>query len=207
MNSYKEFKEHLNELKLNNKKPTLLLHSCCGPCSSYTLMFLKEYFDITIYYYNPNIYPSLEFDKRLEEQRKVIDIVDKNIKLIFKKEEYNVYQEAIRGFEHLGELSHRCYNCYLFRMKSLANYASENGFDYFTTTLSISPYKSSKWINEIGKSLETNTSKYLYSDFKKEMGYQKSILFCKEYNIYRQDYCGCEYSIKEHIERMKEKNK
>lgn len=207
MNSYKEFKEHLNELKLNNKKPTLLLHSCCGPCSSYTLMFLKEYFDITIYYYNPNIYPSLEFDKRLEEQRKVIDIVDKNIKLIFKKEEYNVYQEAIKGFEHLGELSQRCYNCYLFRMNSLANYASENGFDYFTTTLSISPYKSSKWINEIGKSLETNTSKYLYSDFKKEMGYQKSILFCKEYNIYRQDYCGCEYSIKEHIERMKEKNK
>lgn len=207
MNNYKEFKEHLNKLKLSNKKPTLLLHSCCGPCSSYTLMFLKEYFDITIYYYNPNIYPSSEFDKRLEEQQKVINIVDKNIKLIFKKEEYNVYQTAIKGFEHLGELSQRCYNCYLFRMKDLANYANQNGFDYFTTTLSISPYKSSKWINEIGKTLETNTSKYLYSDFKKEMGYQKSIAFCKEYNIYRQDYCGCEYSIKEHIERMKEKNK
>lgn len=207
MNNYKEFKEHLNKLKLSNKKPTLLLHSCCGPCSSYTLMFLKEYFDITIYYYNPNIYPSSEFDKRLEEQQKVINIVDKNIKLIFKKEEYNVYQTAIKGFEHLGELSQRCYNCYLFRMKDLANYANQNGFDYFTTTLSISPYKSSKWINEIGKALETNTSKYLYSDFKKEMGYQKSIAFCKEYNIYRQDYCGCEYSIKEHIERMKEKNK
>ncbi len=205
MNEYLEFKKELESLKTNDKKPTLLLHSCCGPCSSYTLMFLKEYFDITIYYYNPNIYPSSEFDKRLEEQKKVIDIVDKNIKLIFRKEDYTIYEDAVKGLEHLGELSKRCYNCYLFRLEELCKVANDLGFDYFTTTLSISPYKSSKWINEIGNNLNSKTSKYLYSDFKKDSGYQKSIAFCKEYDIYRQDYCGCKSSIKEHMERLEKK--
>lgn len=207
MNEYQLFKEQLNILKQNNIKPKLLLHSCCGPCSSYTLKLLDEYFDITIYYYNPNIYPSSEYDKRLEEQKKVIDIVNKKIKLIFNKEDYNVYEDAVRGYEHLGELSLRCYNCYEFRLKKLSEVAKELGFDYFTTTLSISPYKSSKWINEIGRKYENDKCKFLYSDFKKEGGYQKSILFCKEHNIYRQDYCGCKSSIEEHNKRMEEKSK
>lgn len=205
MNEYLEFKEQLEKLKLNNKKPTLLLHSCCGPCSSYVLMLLNEYFDITILYYNPNIYPDEEYYIRLNEQQKVIDIVDKSIKLISVYEPYSVYEEAIKGYEHLGELSKRCYNCYMFRMKKLAKFAKENKFDYFTTTLSISPYKSSKWINEIGMSLDSENTKYLYSNFKKEDGYKKSIAFCKEYNIYRQDYCGCKYSIEEHNERIRQK--
>lgn len=205
MNKYLEFKEQLNKIKLNNEKPKLLLHSCCGPCSSYTLDFLSEFFDITVYYYNPNIYPMEEFDKRLEEQKKVIEILNKNIKLIFNKEPYTVYTDAIKGYEHLKELSLRCYNCYLFRIKKLAEVAIENGFDYFTTTLSISPYKSSKWINEIGIMFENDRTKFLYSDFKKEGGYQKSIAFCKEYDIYRQDYCGCKYSIEEHLERLNKK--
>ena len=205
MNEYLDFKKQLEQIKLNNKKPTLLLHSCCGPCSSYILSLLNEYFDITIYYYNPNIYPEQEYDKRLEEQKKVIEIVNHDIKLIFKKDNYNIYEEVVNGLEHLGELSMRCYKCYEFRLVELSKVAQENGFDYFTTTLSISPYKSSKWINEIGKRLETNNCHYLYSDFKKEGGYQKSIAFCKKYDIYRQDYCGCKSSIKEHLIRMKEK--
>ena len=187
MNEYLEFKELLKNIKKNNTRPKLLLHSCCGPCSSYTLEFLYEYFDITIYYYNPNIYPMTEYDKRLDEQRKVISIIDNNINLEYKKDDYDVYLKAIEGYENLGELSKRCYNCYEFRLKDLANYAIKNGFDYFTTTLSISPYKSSKWINEIGRSLETDNCHFLYSDFKKEGGYQKSIKFCKENDIYRQD--------------------
>lgn len=205
MNEYLELKKQLEQIKLNNKKPTLLLHSCCGPCSSYTLEFLNEYFDITIYYYNPNIYPESEYDKRLEEQRKVIEIVNPNIKLCFNKESYNKYEEVVVGLEHLGELSKRCYNCYEFRLVELARVAKEQGFDYFTTTLSISPYKSSKWINEIGKRLESENCHFLYSDFKKEGGYQKSIAFCKQHDIYRQDYCGCKSSIDEHLKRIAEK--
>lgn len=207
MNEYLLFKEQLNNLLENNVRPTLLLHSCCGPCSSYTLEFLNKYFDITVFYYNPNIYPSEEFDKRLDEQLKVIKIVDKNIKLISVKEPYSVYEDIVKGTEHLGELSVRCYKCYDFRLKRLAKFAKENNFDYFTTTLSISPYKSSKWINEIGKSLEDEKCKFLHSDFKKEGGYQKSIKFCKEYMIYRQDYCGCKSSIEEHEKRLLEKER
>lgn len=205
MNKYLLFKEQLKKINEEGIRPTLLLHSCCGPCSSYTLELLNKYFDITVFYYNPNIYPSLEFDKRLEEQLKVINIVDSNIKLVSIKEPYSVYEGVVNGKEHLGELSIRCYKCYEFRLKKLAIYARENNFDYFTTTLSISPYKSSKWINEIGSSLESENTHYLYSDFKKEGGYQKSIKFCKEYDIYRQDYCGCKSSIKEHENRLAEK--
>lgn len=202
MNEYVLLKEKLDQIKKDGLRPSLLLHSCCGPCSSYTLEFLDQYFDITIYYYNPNIYPEEEFDKRLEEQKKVIEIVNPKIKLHFNKESYNVYEEAVKGLEHLGELSKRCYNCYEFRLVKLASVAKKFGFDYFTTTLSISPYKSSKWINEIGKRLESDKCLFLYSDFKKEGGYQKSIAFCKEHNIYRQDYCGCKASIEEHYQRL-----
>lgn len=205
MNEYQEFKEQLKSIKLNNKKPTLLLHSCCGPCSSYVLMLLNEYFDISILYYNPNIYPDEEYYLRLKEQQKVIDIINKDIKLISIYEPYSVYENAVKGLENLGELSKRCYNCYLFRMNKLAEFAKEHKFNYFTTTLSISPYKSSKWINEIGNSLSSNETKYLYSNFKKENGYKNSIEFCKNYNIYRQDYCGCKSSIEEHNKRIEQK--
>jgi predicted adenine nucleotide alpha hydrolase (AANH) superfamily ATPase len=205
MNEYLEFKQLLENLKLNNKKPTLLLHSCCGPCSSYVLTLLNEYFDITIYYYNPNIYPYEEFYKRGETQKEIIAKLHFPVKLIMGEHDYNVYQEMVDGLEHLGEGSRRCYNCYFFRMKKCSEVASELGFDYFTTTLSISPYKNSNWINEIGKEVEIS-SKYLYSNFKKEEGYKKSIELSRHYGLYRQDYCGCISSIKEHEERIRNKN-
>lgn len=201
-NPYDELKKLIEQYQNYEKKPTLLLHSCCGPCSSYVLEMLNQAFDITIYYYNPNIYPSEEYDKRLKEQQVVVNIVNPNIKIIPFKEDYQVYENAIKGNEHLKEGSMRCFECYKFRIASAAKLACENGFDYFTTTLSISPYKNSEWINEIGKMYETNNCKWLYSNFKKDSGYQKSIAFCKKYHIYRQDYCGCKYSLKEHEERI-----
>ena len=206
MNEYIEFKKQLEELKLKDIKPTLLLHSCCGPCSSYVLSILNDYFKITIFYYNPNIFPKDEFNKRLETQKEIIDKLGYDIDIITDLYDYNIYKECVKGLEDLGEGSKRCYNCYYFRMKKCSEIASINNFDYFTTTLSISPYKNSAWINEIGKEVELN-SKYLYSNFKKENGYKISIELSKKYGLYRQDYCGCVSSIKEHNERMKKQNK
>lgn len=200
--NYQDFKKQLQEIKNLPTKPTLLLHSCCGPCSSYVLTFLNDYFDITIFYYNPNIYPYEEYIKRLEVQKEIIRKLNFNINIMTIDYNYQEYCFAVKGTEHLGERSQRCYNCYEFRMKKTSEMADLNNFDYFTTTLSISPYKNSEWINEIGFKYE-KTSKYLYSNFKKEEGYKKSIILSKEYNLYRQDYCGCPYSYKEHLELIK----
>ena len=202
MNEYLEFKKLLDEVK--DQRPTLLLHSCCGPCSSYVLTLLNEYFDITIYYYNPNIYPEEEFFKRLETQKEIVSKLNFDVKILVGDYDYNIYTDAVKGLEHLGEGSNRCYNCYYFRMKKCSEVASELNYDYFTTTLSISPYKNSNWINKIGKEVEIK-SKYLYSNFKKEEGYKKSIVLSKQYNLYRQDYCGCKFSKKERDERIKNK--
>lgn len=199
--NYQDFKKQLQEIKNLPIKPTLLLHSCCGPCSSYVLSFLNEYFDITIFYYNPNIYPESEYQKRLEVQKEIIEKLNLNINIITIDYNFKDYTEVVKGIEHLGEKSQRCYNCYEFRLKKTAEIAQLNKFEYFTTTLSISPYKNSDWINEIGKRYENNT-KYLYSNFKKEEGYKKSIILSKKYNLYRQDYCGCPSSYQEHIERI-----
>lgn len=204
MNEYLEFKKKLEQLKTENIRPTLLLHSCCGPCSSYVLKLLEPYFQITIYYYNPNIYPKVEFDKRLATQQEIIDKLGYSIPIIVGEYDYSIYQKKITGCETMKEGSKRCFLCYEFRMKKCSELASELGFDYFTTTLSISPYKNGNWINEIGRNVQ-NKSNYLYSNFKKEEGYKKSIQLSKEYKIYRQDYCGCEYSIKEHEERIIQK--
>lgn len=205
VNNYNEFKDFLNSIKNQEVKPTLLLHSCCGPCSSHVLMLLASYFDITIYYYNPNIYPNDEFFKRLEEQRKLINKMKLDIKVINGDYNYNVYLDKIKGLEHLGEKSKRCYNCYEFRLKETFEYALLHNFDYYTTTLSISPYKNSNWINEIGTKYQNEKCRYLYSNFKKEDGYKNSIRLAKEYDIYRQDYCGCEFSIQEHEEMLQKK--
>lgn len=195
LTNYKEFKEFLNKL---DNKPKLLLHSCCGPCSSYTLSLLTKYFDVTIYFVNSNIYPEQEFYLRAEEQIKVVDKMNFKVNVIVSPYNPKDYYEAIKGLENLGEHSRRCYNCYKFRLKEAALYAKENNYDYFTTTLSISPYKNSDWINEIGNELEKEYNiKFLYSNFKKEEGYKKSIVYSKEYNIYRQDYCGCVFSKEE----------
>ncbi len=204
--NYSDFLKQLEELKKLDYKPKLLLHSCCGPCSTYVLNKLKEVFDITIYYYNPNIYPADEFQKRLIEQQKVINIIDKDIQVIEGYYDYNIYLEHVKGLEHLGEKSNRCYHCYEFRLKETYEYAKNNGYDYYTTTLSISPYKNSNWINEIMEKYECDKCKYLYSNFKKEEGYKKSIVYSKEYDLYRQEYCGCEFSIIEHNNHVNNKS-
>ena len=192
--------EELNKISLSGKKPKLLLHACCAPCSSYVLEYLSEYFEITIYYYNPNIHPEKEYIRRRDELIKFLNEFKLKNKVNLVEETYNSFEyfDEIKGLEKLGEKSERCYKCYKFRMEKAVKYAKDNNFDYFTTTLSISPHKNSDWINEIGSILENKYSiKYLYSDFKKKNGYKRSLELSKEYGLYRQDYCGCIYSKQE----------
>lgn len=203
---YEEFKQQLNQLSMLDTKPTLLLHSCCGPCSTHVLNLLSKCFRITVFYYNPNIYPVEEFDKRLETQRELLEKLDYHVDLIVEKDDYQVYLDFINGYENLGEKSMRCYKCYEFRIKKLQEVALQKGFDYFTTTLSVSPHKNSLWINEIGNSLSLDKCKFLYSDFKKENGYLNSTTIAKQYELYRQDYCGCHFSFEEALKRREEKN-
>ena len=200
LSNYSEFKNFIQQL---DYKPRLLLHACCAPCSSHTLMVLKDYFKISIYYSNDNIYPKSEFDKRLEEIINFTKKISDDIDVIY--DEYNEedFNNAIKGLEDLGEKSKRCYECYKLRLEKTAIKAKTLCYDYFSTTLSISPYKVTKWINEIGYDLEKKYNiNYLFSDFKKEEGYQDSIELSKKYGLYRQDYCGCKYSLKERNERI-----
>ena len=195
--NYKDFLKKIEEIKKEGKK-RILIHACCAPCSSEVIDFLKDIFDITILYYNPNIYPQEEYEKRYDQ----FTLLPYQFDLIKGKYENDKYYEAIKGYEDLGEFSQRCYKCFYLRMEECAKIAKENHFDYFTTTLSISPYKNSKWINEIGYELEKKYNvNYLYSDFKKQEGYKKSIELSKEYGLYRQEYCGCVYSLKESEEK------
>lgn len=177
--------------------PTLLLHSCCAPCSSYVIEYLSNYFDITIYYYNPNISPIDEYEKRKAEQIKLIKEFKTKNKLDIIDSDYNYddFSSIASGLEEEPEGGKRCHKCYYLRLDNTALKASELNYDYFTTTLSISPYKNSKLLNEIGEEVGKKYNvKYLYSDFKKKEGYKRSIELAKEYNLYRQDYCGCIYS-------------
>ncbi len=197
MNYQLELEKELEKIKDLSIKPKLLLHACCGPCSSYVIEYLSKYFDITIYYYNPNIYPETEYIRRKEEAKRFIDLFNKDVKFIECNYNPNEYYDSIKGLEELGEKSKRCYECYRLRMKEACIYAKDNNYDYFTTTLSISPYKVSSWINEIGENLSKEFDiKYLYADFKKKNGFKRSLELSKEYNMYRQDYCGCIYSYK-----------
>ena len=198
ISNYNEFKEYIKKL---DNKPKLLLHACCAPCSSHTLMILKDYFNITIFYSNDNIFPKEEYDKRLDEIINFVKKISNDINVIYDEYNNDDYNNAVKGYEHLGEKSQRCYNCYKLRLEKTAIKAKELNYDYFSTTLSISPYKITRWINEIGYDLEKKYDiKYLFSDFKKEDGYKDSIRLSIEYNLYRQDYCGCVYSIEERNE-------
>ena len=186
--------EILNSL---SEKKRLLLHSCCGPCSSSVISYLTKYFDITILYYNPNIFPYDEYLKRKEEQIKLINEIAKVNCVDIMDCDYDneCYEKLINGLENEPERGKRCRVCYLMRLEKTAKLAKENDYDYFCTTLSVSPYKNSKWINEFGKILENKYDvKWLYSDFKKKDGYKTSILLSNKYNLYRQNYCGCIYS-------------
>ncbi len=189
----------LEDIVNSEKVPTLLLHSCCAPCSSYVLEYPSNYFKITIFYYNPNIYPISEFQKRAQEQQKLLKLLNTKYPINYIEGDYNhqLYLDITSGLEEEKEGGNRCSACYKLRMEEAANMAKELGFDYFTTTLSVSPYKNSKVLNEIGEELANKYKvNYLYADFKKKNGYKRSIELSKEYNLYRQDYCGCEYSIR-----------
>lgn len=196
-NYYLLFENQLNRIKEKGKVPTILLHSCCAPCSSHVITFLKEYFDITIIYYNPNIYPYEEYKKRKDEQIRLLNEIKSKNKLNIIDCDYdnNIYEKTIKGLEKEKEGGSRCYKCFWLRLDKTAQIAKENNYDYFSTTLTISPYKNSTVINEIGKELEIIYNiTWLYSDYKKKDGYKKSIQLSKEYNLYRQNYCGCIYS-------------
>ena len=193
INYHQKYLETINSL---NDKKRLLLHSCCAPCSSTCLERLTKYFSVDVYFYNPNITSINEYEKRLSEQVRLVDLVYKNevnvINATYNKDEF---LSAVKGLEDLPEKSSRCKNCYLLRLEKTAKYAKENGYDYFTTTLTLSPHKNAEWINEIGIELQEKYGvKFLCADFKKEGGYLRSIELSKKYNLYRQNYCGCEFS-------------
>ncbi len=182
---------------LNGDVPKLFLHSCCAPCSSYTLEYLNNYFDITVYYFNPNISPKAEFDKRYAEQKRLIEALPSKhpIKLVCGEYDYNDFLKIAKGYENVPEGGERCFRCYRMRLESTAKLAKEQGFDYFCTTLSISPLKNSQKINEIGYEVaEKYGIKWLPSDFKKKEGYKRSIELSREYQLYRQNFCGCVFS-------------
>ena len=189
--------EELKKVKPGTK---LLLHACCAPCSSAVLERLGDMFSITIFYYNPNITEKYEYEKRLNEVKEFISKFKTKypISIIDGRYEPNEFFEMSKGLEDVPERGKRCYKCYKLRLSETAKIAERLGFPYFTTTLSLSPYKNSKWINEIGEGLnDIYNSMFLYSDFKKKNGYKRSIELSYQYNLYRQDYCGCIYSKRE----------
>lgn len=197
MNYQKELEHIIEQVKKEDKIPTLLLHSCCGPCSSYVLEYLSNYFKITIFYYNPNMGTKEEYLKREKEQIRLLNEMTFKYPVSYLKCEYNPkeYYEKVKGLEHEKEGGLRCHKCYELRLEKTAEIAKMNNFDYFTTTLSVSPYKNAQILNELGKMLEQKYNiKYLYADFKKKEGYKRSIILSKEYQLYRQEYCGCIYS-------------
>lgn len=196
-NYQKELEKIIEKNQEENKVPSLLLHSCCAPCSSYCLEFLAEYFWITVFYYNPNIFPEEEYKKRVEEQKRLIQQLPVKYQISFLEGDYKPerFFEIAKGKEEEAEGGERCFLCYELRLKEAAKIAKEKNFDYFTTTLSISPLKNAAKLNEIGtKVAEQMGTIYLPSDFKKKNGYKRSIELSKEYHLYRQDYCGCVYS-------------
>lgn len=189
----------IKELPMN-KAPRLFLHSCCAPCSSYTLEYLSKYFEITVFYFNPNISPAEEFEKRYLEQERLIASLpaDNKISLVKGEYDYNQFLDIAKGLEDVPEGGERCFKCYRMRLEETARLAKEMGYDYFCTTLSISPLKNSQKINEIGYEIaEQYGIKWLPSDFKKREGYKRSIELSREYNLYRQNFCGCVYSKQE----------
>ena len=187
----------LEELSREGRRPSLLLHSCCAPCSSYVLEYLSEYFDITVFYYNPNIYPQEEYAERVREQQRLIGAMHLAHPVHFLEGAYEPqrFYEMAEGYETCPEGGERCFKCYRLRLEEAARAAKDGGFDYFTTTLSISPLKNAGKLNEIGLELSEEWGvPYLTSDFKKKNGYKRSVELSEVYGLYRQDYCGCVFS-------------
>ncbi len=197
--------EMMNLIKgFNGKRQSLLLHSCCGPCSTSVIDRLKKYFEITVYYYNPNIFPEEEYLRREEEQRLYLESL--GIKYILGEYENDKYESAVSGLEMEPEGGLRCNLCFRLRLNKTAMIADELNIDYFTTTLTVSTHKNSKVINEIGLEVaKDHRVEYLISDFKKNDGYKKSVEMSQELGMYRQDYCGCIYSMKEREKKIEKK--
>ena len=186
----------ISDLAARNLRPSLLLHSCCGPCSSYVVTYLKTWFDITVLYYNPNIYPEEEYAHRLAEQKRLLrELCIPILEVLYDHREFVNY---VSGLEAEREGGARCERCFELRLRKTMELAREQGFAYFATTLTVSPHKNAMVINRIGQELEeelsTDTPLWLPSDFKKKDGYKKSIELTRKYDLYRQDYCGCEFA-------------
>ena len=184
--------------------PRLLLHSCCAPCSSYVLEYLSQYFAITVLYYNPNIYPEEEYHKRVEEQRRLIAELPTRNPVAFLEGSYvpEEFFSVAKGLEDVPEGGERCRKCFRLRLEETAKLAAAGEYDYYTTTLSISLLKDAMALNEIGQELATVYEvPYLPSDFKKRGGYQRSIELSREYELYRQNFCGCVYSMRDATEK------
>ncbi len=190
-----ELDKTLNRLTDENRHPKLLLHSCCAPCSSYVLEYLTKYFDITVFYYNPNIYPENEYRHRVDEIQRLIHELCPQVKFIEGKYEPDRFFEMSKGLENEPERGARCIKCYRMRLEESAVQAKSGDYDYFTTTLSISPQKDSAVLNSIGKAVSDKYGiSYLFSDFKKRGGYKRSIELSSQFHLYRQNYCGCIFS-------------
>lgn len=188
------------EIEGMDGRKTLLLHACCAPCSSYVLEYLTEFFDISLLYYNPNIFPEAEYLKRVEEVKRLLSEMPlkSSVRLIEGRYEPEEFFEISKGLENVPEGGERCFKCYRLRLEEAAREAEKGSFDFFTTTLSISPHKNSDKLNEIGEKMEKQYGvKYLYADFKKKNGYKRSIELSRIYGLYRQDYCGCCFSRKQ----------
>lgn len=196
MENYQKMTDEIIE-KLNGTRPRLLLHACCAPCSSYVLEYLSGFFEITVYFYNPNIASYEEYAHRENELMRFVNEFDlpSDVEVVAERYEHSEFTSLVKGKEDMKEGGARCFDCYRLRLEQTAKYAKEHNFDIFSTTLSISPHKNAQWLNDIGKSMaEKYGTDYLFSDFKKRNGYKRSCELSREYDLYRQSFCGCEFS-------------
>jgi len=198
INYQRKLDEITGVLEQGDGKPSILLHSCCGPCSSYVVTYLLQWFEITVLYYNPNIYPESEYDHRLAEQARLLQAL--GVPLLQIAYDHQEFLDCVRGFEGEPEGGARCAKCFELRLQKTYELAAAEGFDYFATTLTVSPHKNAVVINRTGENIaamaqEQGSPLWLPSDFKKRDGYKKSIELSKQYELYRQEYCGCEFAI------------
>ena len=213
INYYKKSQEILGKIGKNGKKPTLLLHACCGPCSTFPLTFLCKNFDVTIFFNNSNIYPESEYTRRLEELKKFLEYFERDysykVKLITIPYDNENYNKDLEPFADLPEGQKRCFICYEKRMNQAFEYADKNGYEYFTTVMTISRQKNSQILNQIGEKLQTKYShtKYFFSDFKKNKGIDIARDMRIHYNLYQQLYCGCKFTYEKGLRIEKEKHK
>lgn len=202
INYQKELDRVIDKITKEGRVPKLLLHVCCAPCSSYCLEYLSKYFDITVYFYNPNISIADEYNYRLSEEKRLVSLMPFEYPVKVVEGDYlpKDYFDYVKGLENEPEGGKRCEKCFRLRLESSARYAKEHGFDYFTTTLTISPLKNAQLLNSIGAELANQYDvPWLYSDFKKREGYKRSIILSKEYDLYRQNYCGCVFSKRDSV--------